>query len=1029
MTTTENFQKKTDFYSSIEEINNEKKNKNKINTNPRYSNFFQTHFTVGDIQQFEQYRNKYKISNCNGEIVRDQSVGNIIPDIYWESYEHLDGKSVSNTFKYIFHKFKKGIFIQILNNKVKVMLPFSKHNYTNEWSQYITYNTNKYNSLNDFFKYICCRENRKFKPKYINKHKNQWYGNNSLLRYEYPIQENDSGIPMISDMFKELCKYRNIPDIEFFINKRDFPLLRKNKTESYNYIFGDNVPLSSHKYNKYSPILSMCSTDDHADIPIPTWDDWSRVSIEDDKYFPKSNYYKKYNFNTPWNQRIPTAIFRGNSTGFGTTIDTNMRLKISLMSEQNIKDDKDGLPFLDAGITRWNLRPRKIKGKPYFDTLDDLNIPLKSFMNIEEQSKYKYIINIDGHVSAYRLSQELNTGSLILLVESTFKLWFSHLLKPYVHYVPIKEDLSDLIEKIQWCKNYDLECFNITENAKKFYSTFLEKDGILNYLQQLLINLKHIIGSYVYYTSPLKIQFYNEQTFINKYINTIPVLPEARLDITNIKIPPHTYRNFDFLQGIQWYILKSKGSCLTKVESLSFKKSNLVIYNFEGRTFLLKDCKNKDELNHECFLGLFCINSLLKHVPNFSYTFGLFENKLLTEYFNSENTFYNYLIGSQFKFKDFLHILIQISLALHTSQQLCLFIHYDLYPWNIILNFHKKPRELYYLIINKYIKIKSTIIPIIIDYGKSKAIYKNTYYGFIKPYSNSKIHDILTILISSLYILIDKRTLSKADLSSIFILTEFFSPSSYTNHKKFMKIKELKQFLSNAKKYSEMTYSNKFELNKLTPIDFINFLQDKFNINLNYTTKRKKTMRSTTSLQVYQYINSYTDEERYNSYIDTLERITSFTGGENKKEKDSSVYCRVFNEIISNIQMLCPDIPNHIIQNSFRNIPEKKINWSNIIIPIIPNFPVYDIDIFDCKLECDLLYDYYKKCNYNRDCENVIKIMQFLLDIFDIDDIDDFKNNFEGFIINNTKYLEYTSKYKTFIYMYNKIFNLHIEQE
>ncbi len=26
-------------------------------------------------------------------------------------------------------------------------------------------------------------------------------------------------------------------------------------------------------------------------------------------------------------------------------------------------------------------------------------------------------------------------------------MWFSHLLKPYIHYVPVKSDLSDLIEK------------------------------------------------------------------------------------------------------------------------------------------------------------------------------------------------------------------------------------------------------------------------------------------------------------------------------------------------------------------------------------------------------------------------------------------------------------------------------------------------------------------------------------------------------------------------------------------------------
>ncbi len=37
-------------------------------------------------------------------------------------------------------------------------------------------------------------------------------------------------------------------------------------------------------------------------------------------------------------------------------------------------------------------------------------------------------------------------------------MWFSHLLKPYIHYVPVKSDLSDLIEKIQWCRDNDEKC-------------------------------------------------------------------------------------------------------------------------------------------------------------------------------------------------------------------------------------------------------------------------------------------------------------------------------------------------------------------------------------------------------------------------------------------------------------------------------------------------------------------------------------------------------------------------------------------
>ena len=70
-------------------------------------------------------------------------------------------------------------------------------------------------------------------------------------------------------------------DIEFFVNRRDFPVIKRNSTEPYDDMFGHNHPLISHQYDQYSPILSMVTTDEHADITIPTGEDWSRIRSKD----------------------------------------------------------------------------------------------------------------------------------------------------------------------------------------------------------------------------------------------------------------------------------------------------------------------------------------------------------------------------------------------------------------------------------------------------------------------------------------------------------------------------------------------------------------------------------------------------------------------------------------------------------------------------------------------------------------------------------------------------------------------------
>ena len=113
-------------------------------------------------------------------------------------------------------------------------------------------------------------------------------------------------------------------------------------------------------------------------------------------------------------------------------------------------------------------------------------------MSRDDQQYYKYVVYIDGHVAAERLIFELNSGSVILKVESLYNWmqWFHLLLKPNIHYIPVKKDLSDLAEKIKWCKTHDKECYKITQNAKKLFKEINNKEYILNYLQSILSNFQ-----------------------------------------------------------------------------------------------------------------------------------------------------------------------------------------------------------------------------------------------------------------------------------------------------------------------------------------------------------------------------------------------------------------------------------------------------------------------------------------------------------------------------------------------------------
>jgi hypothetical protein len=1010
MTTTDKFQKYPDYYQSIEECKNQVKIKK--SSNPRYKSFTQLHFHAGDEEQFQEYRDmkngnlcvKYKIS-LKSNIFRKIDITSPL----WEKYHNLNALSVQNTFRYIFNKLKKGIFIKIENEKLVVFLPFSKKNFINEWSNELYYdpkyknewvllknlknkeynkwieekkrieqriknngylhsgekhwfeNNNKNwklweecrNGLNDemhgFLMYIhklnpplnkYTGKPYEYDPCYINQDSRQWYANNFLFKSEK--KEGDTNNAQMKDMLIELCKYRKIPDIEFFMNRRDFPILKKNNTEPYDEMFGKNRPLISNEYKKYSPILSMVTSNEFADIPIPTGDDWGRISELDNKIFPQCETFP-LEFNTPWNKRKEIAMFRGASTGCGVTIDTNMRLKVAYMSSKN-PIDEDGTKLLDAGITKWNPRPRKLKNKKYVQTIDFEELERQGFpttkkyktilnkKNMKEtffigyttaerierkdQDKFKYIINIDGHVSAFRLSLEMNTGSCVLLVDSPYILWFRSILKPYEHFIPVKEDLSDLLKQIKWCKKHDKECEQIAQNAKKFYNLYLQKDGILDYMQKLFINLKEKMGIYVYNSiSPLNLQIEDEYRSLK--VDDFPIVDKTIEDI--MEIP--TIRNYNTLRGIEFIvnmiIKQSDFKVIGEHVKINTKNTNkhypsifknklgeINLYRVKNYHFVVKTSNDKIkqlENIHETYLGKYGLNELSKNIPNFAYIFGYYgnnekhESNIITEYIDGIS-FTDYIKSKDFNMKDYIFILYQLTLALYVAQNKCGFVHWDLAPWNIMIKKLKTPETYDYVLgykidnnekkYNRIIKITTNIIPVIIDYGKSHIICNEKHHGFINMYKMSTIQDIKYLIIKSVSDITENST--KYDKNILIELFNFIAiDKEYTNYQQIVDFLKINKNYSASTNNTTENMNTPFskgkgkinETNLPVPIRFLqhlSYINKKFKLGIKlkppFIDIYENKLQLGNSRQVFDFILSSTLDEKIQSYLNVFIR-------------------------------------------------------------------------------------------------------------------------------------------------------------
>jgi hypothetical protein len=1039
MTTTSTFQKNNDFYMSEENCKN---SKIKYQTNPRYKYFSQTHFTAGDEEQFQQYR--YNINNYFESSVNDISLeSNLFKNNntkLWKKYKDVNSDACINTFRYIFYKFKKGIFVKIVDNKLKVFLPFSNVNFSNEWSHKIKIdpkykNNSKSILFNDFFSYISLKSGYYFNPRKVNNNIEEWYSNNCLIRYDlsfvehekikgYFPTEGDSNTGTIKNMLEELCSSRKIPDIEFFINRRDFPIITKDETEPYNNIWdSENKKLLSHNYSNYLPIFSMCSSDRYADIKIPTWEDWSRVQNKENIWFPKTCKHYNIEFNKKWEEKIPTAVFRGSSTGCGVTIDTNPRLKISYLSHIT-SPDKNGIKYINAGITKWNLRSRKIQGEKYLQTIDIDKLPfdLSDEMTLEEQSEYKYIINIDGHVSAFRLSIELNMGSVILLVDSEWDLWYKNMLIPYEHYIPIKSDLSDILEKIKWCRKNDKICKKISLNARKFYKKYLQKNGILDYMQKTIFDIKKNMGVYLYNSKKLI-----DIVIDREYKELSIKYPKTDKNINSISIIPNIDRCYSLLKGIEWVINmildKNMFETIANEKGKIFKNKLGIIrkFNISNFDFAVKSTNDNQKIKehiHECYLGQKSINKLSKFIPNFVYIFGLYEKNntinVITEFIEGF-TLFEYINSNEFEFDKFIFILIQISLALNLSQKLNGLVHYDLTPWNIILHKTKTYKTFDYIISHdNIIRVKTDVIPVIIDYGKSHVIYKNEHHGFINMFNTSTIQDIITLLTKSIDQILNVKNLSKYDLSKLFVLINFITNTKY-KEKSFSNTRELRKFLKKTKKYTYLIDSEKYDLENLTPLDFINYIKN--NIKVDFNIKYVKVYNNINvgnQRQIFDYILSKTDDERKNSYINFFNKIKNcnFPVSENllvNYYSAQELYYKIFTTknhfdkflLSNNIQ---DNSVNILYNDVLTSLSEFYINKINTTKPDNINYNITN--------------DYIKDINYNDEIFLLPKKIDSLISKinkknYKTFDGSEYINIFELLCLNNGKF-KLNTKHKNF---------------
>lgn len=110
-----------------------------------------------------------------------------------------------------------------------------------------------------------------------------------------------------------------------------------------------------------------------------------------------------------------------------------------------------------------------------------------SYISMKEQTKYKYLLDIRGNSWSGRIPFLLFTNRPLFYVEREPIAYFEKDLKPFVHYIPVKSNLTDLDEKYIWAQEHYDQAKQIAKNALEYAQKHLTRANAIDYYSKKIL--------------------------------------------------------------------------------------------------------------------------------------------------------------------------------------------------------------------------------------------------------------------------------------------------------------------------------------------------------------------------------------------------------------------------------------------------------------------------------------------------------------------------------------------------------------
>jgi len=422
-----------------------------------------------------------------------------------EGYRRLNrGQSrvegVINTFRYMYDRHQRGVYVSIRDGKVASFVGFHKRK---DWRNPLA----RYLRLDPDAKRAAALRRAElgvdaagvtYNPPWMWTTTGCLVGNVASDRHPrgdgapagYEASYNHGEVRFFLDRVCEASPPGRVSDCDFFVNYYDQVILRRDLAVPFWHIVESGRPAHRQKraphtgaHGPMAPVVSMCTRPEFIDIPCVFPDDVARAWGVYGAPRCSNGYGDEAAYELAWEKKKPTAVFRGSATGCGWTPQTNDRMRLVQLATTTAA----GRGAVDAALTYAGetVHFKKHASEPSVQYRGVKQTP-EAMLTLPEQSRYRYVVYAEGNVAAYRMASLFSLGSMVVyIVGDDYRGWFHPLLR-HLGNCYIVKDADGVVAAVEWARANDAEARRIAEAGLELYRRHLGRAAMLEYGLKML---------------------------------------------------------------------------------------------------------------------------------------------------------------------------------------------------------------------------------------------------------------------------------------------------------------------------------------------------------------------------------------------------------------------------------------------------------------------------------------------------------------------------------------------------------------